>query len=300
MNGTQNGARGDGPPAPPLLAAYMGKLARRPLLTKEAELRLARRARSGDQEAKRRLAEHNLRLVVSVAKRYRGLGLPFEELIQEGNLGLLKAVDRYDPETGNRFSTYATWWIRQAVQRAVADKGRTIRLPAHVGEKIRLLARAEAEVDARAPGKGATAAAVAERLGWSVEDVEALRAHLAPLTSLDAPLGDDPHAASAVDLVADETSPAPGEELEDEARALALRTAVARLPERERRVVVRRHGLDGAEPATLDELAEELGVSRERVRQIQKRAQETIGRRCAAHAPAHAAAKATQTTESGS
>jgi RNA polymerase sigma factor (sigma-70 family) len=145
---------------------------------------------------------------------------------------------------------------------------------------------------------------VAGHLGWSVEDVEALRTNLQPLASLDAPLGDGPDAPSAVDLVADLTSPAPGEGLEDEARFLALRAAVARLPERERRVVVRRHGLDGQEPATLDELAEELEVSRERVRQIQKRAQETLGRRCAAHggahAPAHAPAKTTHTTQGAS
>jgi RNA polymerase primary sigma factor len=248
------------------MAAYMGKLSRRPLLTKGEEARLARRARAGDARARRRLAERNLRLVVSVAKKYRGMGLSFEDLIQEGNIGLLKAVDRYDPETGNRFSTYATWWIRQAIGRALADKGRTIRLPVHVGEKIRKLLRAQAELAASGQPDATAAAALAQKLGWTVEAVEALKAHLAPLSSLDAPLGDGPDAASVLEIVADRAAPAPGEDLEDEARSQALGAAVARLPERERRVVVRRYGLDGGEPATLDELAEELvgGLARAR------------------------------------
>src|SRR5918998_2647605 len=126
---------------PELLAGYLAKIGRGKLLTHQEEISLARRARAGDQSARKKLIECNLRLVVSVAKRYRGMGLPFEDLIQEGNIGLLKAVEKFDPELGHRFSTYVIWWIRQAVQRAVADKGRTIRVPVHMGDKMRKLAR---------------------------------------------------------------------------------------------------------------------------------------------------------------
>src|SRR5215203_5022196 len=153
-----------GSEAPELLAGYLAKISRGQLLTHRQELALSRKARSGDHKARRKLIEKNLRLVVGVAKRYRGHGLPFEDLIQEGNIGLMKAVERFDPEMGNRFSTYATWWIRQAVQRAVADKGKTIRVPVHMGEKIRKMARTynELSIEFERPPSDET---VAERLG---------------------------------------------------------------------------------------------------------------------------------------
>src|SRR3954469_5982398 len=134
------------PETPELIASYLVKISRDRLLTHPEELELSRRAREGDKRARQRLIEKNLRLVVSVAKKYRGYGLPFEDLIQEGNIGLMKAVEKYDPDRGFRFSTYATWWIRQAVQRAVADKGRTIRVPVHMNEKIRKVSRAMSEL----------------------------------------------------------------------------------------------------------------------------------------------------------
>src|SRR3712207_4841057 len=174
---------------PELLAGYLGRLGKGGrLLTHEEEMDLGYRARSGDARARARLVEKNLRLVVSVAKRYRGMGLPFEDLIQEGNIGLMKAADRFDPELGNCFSTYAVWWIRQAIGRAIEDKGRAIRLPAHTGEKARRAARARNELSARL-GREPKDEEVAERLGWGVSEVRALSGLLAEVLSLDRPVG---------------------------------------------------------------------------------------------------------------
>src|SRR4028119_927041 len=157
---------------PELLAKYLSHIGQGNLLTHQEEIDLSERAKSGDKKARQRLIEKNLRLVVSVAKKYRGYGLPFEDLIQEGNIGLMKAVEKYDPDRGFRFSTYATWWIRQAVQRAVADKGRTIRVPVHMTEKIRKVSRAFGEL-LSAYGRDPTEEEIAGHLGWSVEEVRA-------------------------------------------------------------------------------------------------------------------------------
>ena len=167
---------------PDLIPDYFTKIDKGKLLTYEEEVELSRRAKVGDRRARQRLIEKNLRLVVSVAKKYRGVGLPFEDLIQEGNIGLMKAIDKYDPERGFRFSTYATWWIRQAVQRAVADKGRTIRVPVHMGEKIRKMARAYnvlSEELRREPSDEE----VAERLDWTPERVREVKDALPDLRS---------------------------------------------------------------------------------------------------------------------
>jgi RNA polymerase sigma factor (sigma-70 family) len=186
--------------APELLAGYFERIGRGGLLTKEEELALARQARVGNEDAYRRLVEKNLRLVVSVAKRYRGIGLPFEDLIQEGNIGLMKAVEKFDPEMGNRFSTYATWWVRLAVGRAIADKGRVVRLPVHTGEKARKAARVRNELSARI-GREPTDEEVAAKLGWTAWEARAAIGSLPDVTSLDQPVSGEESASELGELV---------------------------------------------------------------------------------------------------
>src|SRR3954447_20094311 len=169
--------------APELLPDYFARIDKGKLLTHEEEIDLSKRAKAGDKKARQRLIEKNLRLVISVAKKYRGMGLPFEDLIQEGNIGLMKAVEKYDPDRGWRFSTYATWWIRQGVQRAVADKGRTIRVPVHMGDKIRKMARAYNELSANL-SREPTDEEVARRLEWTVDEVLDVKSAMPDATSL--------------------------------------------------------------------------------------------------------------------
>jgi RNA polymerase primary sigma factor len=269
--------RGVDPETPELIAGYLVKISRDRLLTHAEELNLSRRAKAGDRKARQRLIEKNLRLVVSVAKKYRGYGLPFEDLIQEGNIGLMKAVEKFDPDRGFRFSTYATWWIRQAVQRAVADKGRTIRIPVHMGEKVRKVSRAYRELSAeleREPNEDE----LAERLGWKVDEVRHAVEAMLDATSLNKPLGFGEDATELGDLVEDEqASDAPGAVMQ-EMELVQLREAVEDLPERMRYVLMRRYGLGGIETATLVELADELGISRERIRQVQREAVQVLKR----------------------
>jgi RNA polymerase primary sigma factor len=261
--------------SPNPLARYFGQIGRARLLTHEEEIDLGRRAREGDETARCKLIEKNLRLVIPIAKKYRGMGLPFGDLIQEGNIGLIRAADKFDPEKGFRFSTYATWWIRQAIQRAVADKGRTIRVPVHMGEKMRKMARTYNELSAELE-REPTDKEVAERLGWDVDRVKDVKSAIPDATSLNQPLSSDEDSSELGDLVEDERESGLVGEVVRELETSRLMESIERLPERQRRVLVRRYGLDGEKPATLADLSEELAVSRERVRQLQREAERTL------------------------
>ena len=260
---------------PELLGKYLSHIGQGNLLTHQEEIDLSKRAKAGDQKARQRLIEKNLRLVVSVAKKYRGYGLPFEDLIQEGNIGLMKAVEKYDPERGFRFSTYATWWIRQAVQRAVADKGRTIRVPVHMTEKIRKMARTYNELSAEFE-RDPTDEEVAERLEWTIGEVRDVKDAMPDAMSLNQPLSSEADSSELGELVEDErASDTPGTVMQ-EMESAQLGEAIQRLPERNRYVLLRRYGLDSHEPATLAQLSDELGVSRERIRQLQREAERML------------------------
>jgi RNA polymerase primary sigma factor len=257
------------------VGSYLRQISRGRLLTHEEEIDLGRRVREGDQTARSKLIEKNLRLVIPVAKKYRGMGLPFGDLIQEGNIGLMTAADKFDPERGFRFSTYATWWIRQAVQRAVADKGRTIRVPVHMGEKIRKMARTYNELSAELEREPSDEE-VAERLGWDTAQVKDVKSALPDATSLNQQLSSEEDSLELGDLLEDERESEVAGEVVQELEIHRLIEAIGHLPERQRRVLVRRYGLDGDKPATLADLSEELEVSRERIRQVQREAERLL------------------------
>ena len=260
---------------PDLISSYFARIDKGALLTHAEEVELSKRAKAGDANARSRLLEKNLRLVVSVAKKYRGYGVPFEDLIQEGNIGLMKAVEKFDPDRGWRFATYATWWVRQAIGRAVADKGRTIRLPVHMGEKMRKMARTYNGLSAEL-GREPTDEEVAGRLGWTAEKVREVKGTLPDATSLDKPLGSGEDASELGNLVEDQASSDVSEAVVRDLEVGWLGEAISRLPQRHRRVLVKRYGLDEEQTATLAQLAEELGVSKERVRQLQREAEHML------------------------
>ena len=249
------------------LRLYLRSIGRVSLLTAEQEVMLARRIERGDMAAKQQMIEANLRLVVSIAKSYLGRGLTFLDLIQEGSMGLIRAVEKFDYRRGYKFSTYATWWIRQAVTRAIADKARTIRIPVHMVEKLNRVAHVERQLVQRL-GREPEAAEIAEELRWPVADVrDILRVAQLPV-SLEKPVGDEDESELG-DFVADEAVLEPFEEASEHLQKEGVRRALDALPERERQVIELRYGLGGAEPLTLEEVGRTFGVTRERIRQIE-------------------------------
>ena len=249
---------------------YLKEIGRIPLLTSDEEFENARRALEGDEEAKRILAESNLRLVVSIAKRYVGRGMLFLDLIQEGNIGLMKAVDKFDPEKGYKFSTYATWWIRQAITRALADQARTIRVPVHMVETINKLARVQRQLT-QDLNREPTDEEIAKKLGIYVEKVREVYKISQDPVSLETPIGeeDDSHLG---DFIRDERTVSPEEYATEELLKEELAGVLLTLTDREEKVLRLRFGLDDGQCRTLEEVGQIFGVTRERIRQIEAKA----------------------------
>ncbi|MDQ3608296.1 MAG: sigma-70 family RNA polymerase sigma factor [Actinomycetota bacterium] len=249
------------------LRLYLRSIGRTPLLSGAEEVTLAKRIERGDMDAKQHMVEANLRLVVSIAKGYLGRGLTFLDLIQEGSLGLIRAVEKFDHRRGYKFSTYATWWIRQAVTRAIADKGRTIRIPVHMVEKLNKVVHVERQL-VQALGREPAPDEIAAQLECSVREVrDILRMSQQPI-SLEKPIGDEEDSALG-DFVQDENMPSPFELASDTMRRDNVRRVLSALPTREREVIEMRFGLTGGRPRTLEEVGQAFNVTRERIRQIE-------------------------------
>ena len=259
--------------------AYLKEIGRVPLLNAEEEMELAKQADQGDEEAKKKLAEANLRLVVSIAKRYVGRGMQFLDIIQEGNLGLIKAVEKFDYQKGYKFSTYATWWVRQAITRALADQARTIRIPVHMVETINKIGRVKREL-VQELGREPTTAEISERAGISSDKVMEILQIGQDLVSLESPVGeeDDSHLG---DFIADDKAASPEEAAEKEMLREQLNMALSYLTEREEKVLRLRYGLDDGRERTLEEVGAIFDVTRERIRQIESKALRRI--RCSAN-----------------
>jgi RNA polymerase primary sigma factor len=250
------------------LELFMNEIGRYPLLTAAEEVALAKRVERGDRAAKERMINSNLRLVVHVAKRYRGHGVPFGDLIQDGVIGLNRAVEKFDWRKGFKFSTYATWWIRQAVQRSVAGQARTIRVPTHVHERRQTLNRHSRKLELDL-GRPPTHEELAKASGLQLKHVEEALSVAEARASLNSPVGDDD--SELGDLFADENADDPEQVAETALRARAVREALGELPVRERRILELRFGLDG-EPQSLEAIGAELGLTRERIRQLETQA----------------------------
>jgi RNA polymerase primary sigma factor len=249
------------------LQLFLKDIGKVELLTAAQEVELAKRIERGEHRAKQEMVEANLRLVVSIAKRYRNQGLPFLDLIQEGTIGLVRAAEKFDHRKGFKFSTYATWWIRQAVARALADKGRTIRMPVHIVEKLNKIVRSERKLRAEL-GREPTSAEIGLDAELSAEEVEQIRRSSQAPVSLEKPVGDEEESEFG-HFLTDESEPLPEEAAEVELRKATLMRVLGTLSLRERRVLELRYGLNGEHPCTLDEVGRTFNVTRERIRQIE-------------------------------
>ena len=253
---------------------YLREIGKIPLLTHEEELRLAKKSVEGDRRAKDKMAEANMRLVVSIAKRYSGRGLDLLDLIQEGNTGLLRAVAKFDPEKGFKFSTYATWWIRQAITRAIADQARTIRIPVHMVETINKLMRTQRRMTQEL-NREPTVEELAKELEMEVEKVEYVMKIKQDITSLDAGVGrdgDDGEDSTLGDFIEDEDTASPEDSASNQLLKEQVREVLSSLSDREQKIIKMRFGLDGTKSHTLEEVGLEFAVTRERIRQIEAKA----------------------------
>jgi RNA polymerase nonessential primary-like sigma factor len=246
---------------------YLNEIGANPLLTPEEELALSRRVRLGDFEARQTMIERNLRLVVNIAKHYLNRGMPLLDLVEEGNLGLIHALEKFDPERGFRFSTYATWWIRQNIERAIMNQSRTIRLPVHVVKELNQVLRTMRNLESKSGGD-CCAEDIAQVLDKPVEDVRHILSLNEHTASLDAPLDIDP-SLSIGESLADDDQEGPDVQIQNAEIGSLVQTWISQLGEKQRTVIEYRYGINGSEIATLEELAERLGLTRERVRQIQ-------------------------------
>jgi len=251
---------------------YLNQIGLRPLLTAEQEVHFATLAKQGDFSSRQKMIEHNLRLVVSIAKHYINRGVVLLDLIEEGNLGLMRAIDKFEPERGFRFSTYATWWIRQSIERAIMNQARTVRLPVHMVRELNQILRAKYHLEAQHhDGKDATIEDIAHLVDRPIEDVQDILALSEHAASLDTPLDNDP-TASLMDMLPGNSEDGPDSRAEHHEMTTLVQDWLKKMPDKQRLVIVRRFGLDNDDPATLEELAAEMGVTRERVRQIQQEA----------------------------
>ncbi|MCX7713139.1 MAG: RNA polymerase sigma factor RpoD/SigA [Chthoniobacterales bacterium] len=250
------------------LQQYLKDIAKFPLLTVEEEKKLAKRIRKGDVEAKQQMIRSNLRLVVKIARDYAGLGLPLLDLISEGNIGLAKAVERFDPRKGGKLSTYASWWIKQAIKRALANQTKTIRLPVHYVDKIAKVRRVSMRM-AEELGREPTDAEIAEELGLPESKVSALKNAAVRPASLDASIGNDEDSAELNEIIGDTSVLSPFEQLRDKNLRDELADVLSILDEREKKILNFRFGLDGSAPKTLEQVGAKFGVTRERIRQLQ-------------------------------
>nr|WP_294491372.1 sigma-70 family RNA polymerase sigma factor [uncultured Mediterraneibacter sp.] len=257
------------------LQLYLNEIGQIPLLSEEEEKELGKKSAKGDAAARRRLSEGNLRLVVSLAKHYTGRGVPLMDLIQEGNMGLMRAVEKYDYTKENRFSTYAAWWIKEAMQRAIDQQSREIRVPVHVAENMKRIQRVAKELQ-QTLGRDATPEEIAGKMGDKTEEeVREIINYLQSPVSLETPVGDDGE-SSLGDLVEDRSEPTPEEAMNLIAQKEEVQELLGTLNEREQNVIRLRYGLENGKTHTLEEIGEMLGVTRERVRQIEARAMEKL------------------------